>query len=444
MAALMACGPTTRNNGGDDTQGGGDAGVDAYLGPVTVLSGRVWAPKWAPGDVPAGQEIPIAGAILYLSQTRPAAIPDHVYCEQCIDAPGGSITSGADGSFTMTVAPGDYWFVIQKGQFRLEQQVHLDIGAVAFPPQQTTLPARMDPANGAWIPRIAIARGNYDAVEDILGKIGFGQMSGTGLSSGIGENAFEEIKFYDYGGSAAGSVTYLLQNIDEMRKYNIIFFPCSTNVDDTVLNNQNTLKNIRTFVNEGGKLYVTDWAGETADMAFPPQITLGDSGADTVGTYDPIALTGTISAAGDADGSLYNAPDGKAVDPGLAAWLGLQTGPSESDPTPHMYDPNNFEVVDNWNWIKKMDSVMIGTDMNGQPVYDQPKAWLTGTSPSSGGPKPLVVTYQPTGCGKVLHSTFQTSGASASDKHAGLMPQERVLLYLIMEIAACTTGPVIQ
>jgi len=40
-------------------------------------------------------------------------------------------------------------------------------------------------------------------------------------------------------------------------------------------------------------------------------------------------------------------------------------------------------------------------------------------------------------------STFQTSGASASESHMGLMAQERVLLFLIMEISACTQNPVI-
>ena len=38
---------------------------------------------------------------------------------------------------------------------------------------------------------------------------------------------------------------------------------------------------------------------------------------------------------------------------------------------------------------------------------------------------------------------FQTSGADASEMHQGLMPQERILLFLIMEISACTENPVI-
>jgi hypothetical protein len=207
------------------------------------------------------------------------------------------------------------------------------------------------------------------------------------------------------------------------------------------------LDNIRHYVAEGGKIYVTDWSGETADRAFPPQLQLGEGGfgggIDSVGEYDPMQLTGTLTTPGSADGDLYTATDGKVVDPDLNAWLGMQIGPDEDDPTPHMLTPDHFSVVDNWNWIEKMNSHVKGMDQNGMPVYDDPKAWVTGSDDAGHGPHPLSVTYEPAGCGKVLYSTFQTSGASASESHAGLMPQERVLLFLIMEISACTQNPVV-
>jgi hypothetical protein len=450
MAALTACGPGQRGGGGDD-DGSGSGSNACSGGPgCATVTGHVWAPKWAPGQVPAGQEIPIYGALVYVSTTRPQPIPDHVYCEACVDAPEGSIATDHDGSFSLTVQPGHYWFVIQKGQFRLEQELDVMSGTTTLAPQDTTLPSRQDGANGAWIPRIAIAYGNYDAVGDILAKIGIGSLNGdknphtSGVDAG---DSTSEITFYTYGSTGAGSVNYLVSNLDEMRKYHIIFFPCSTDVDDSLLADQNVLKNIRQFVAEGGKLYVTDWSGETADRAFPPQLQLGDGGfgggVDSVGTYDPTALTGTLTTAGTADGSLYTSTDGKAVDPDLDAWLGLQMGPTEDGPGITLYTPEHFTVVDNWNWIEKMNSVMKGTDMDGLPLYDDPKAWVTGSDESGHGPHPLAVTYEPAGCGKVLYSTFQTSGASASESHAGLMPQERVLLFLIMEISDCTQNPII-
>ena len=288
------------------------------------------------------------------------------------------------------------------------------------------------------MPKVALVVGAYDNIQDILGKIGFGTMAGTSFGNPMGENG-PEVAMYTYGASGPTGVVALLSSITEMRKYHIIFFPCATLMAgiNAQLSDQTILANVRRYVSEGGKLYVTDWSGELADRAFPQQIELGDSGADSVGTYDPMAFTGTLTTAGDADGNSYDNADGKVVDPDLAAWLGLQMGPQENGMS-GLYNPNQFEVTDNWNWVKKLNPVMIGTDMQGMPVYDTPKAWITGSSPDSGGAKPQAVTYEPTGCGKVLYTTFQTAVAS----HVGLYPQERILIYLIMEIQTCSDNPI--
>ena len=101
-----------------------------------------------------------------------------------------------------------------------------------------------------------------------------------------------------------------------------------------------------------------------------------------------------------------------------------------------MYNADDFEITGLYNWINQLTPVVLATDGNGQPIYDTPKAWVTGSGP--GGTKPVAVTYAPTGCGKVLYTAFQTANTS----HAGLYEQERVLLYLIMEIQTCTDNPI--
>jgi hypothetical protein len=447
LALMMAaCGPSKKNgNGGDGTIDASTSSTpDAYTGPMGTITGRVWMPKYGPGQVPAGQEIPVFGALVSITTTKLAPIPDHVYCEQCADAAGGVLTTH-DGSFTITSPPGQYWLTIQKGQFRLEEPIVVSAGSLDLPPSATTLPSEYDPANGAWIPKVAVAVGNYDAVEDILGKIGFGTMDSAddALVNGIGEKG-AEIDLYQYGGTGATSVQSLVMSIDTLRKYHIVFFPCSTDVDDTLLQNETVLKNLRQYVNEGGKIYVTDWSGETGDRAFPPQIVLGGTdftgnSNDTVGTYDPKTFTDQITTWGTSDGDNYNTTDATANDPDLAAWLGTQSSPDASGVV-SMINPNQFNVLDNWNYITKLQSVQIGTDNQGMPIYDDPKAWILGSDPNVDTVKrPLSVTYQPTGCGRVLYSTYQTSGASASDKHIGLTTQERVLLFLIMEIQVCNS-----
>lgn len=426
---VLACGPKKR--GEDDDDDGVDSGAGASI------TGRVWAPNHGPGQTPPGQEIPISGALVYVSTAQPLPIPEGVYCEPCVATPEGGVLTAADGSFTLDVAPGSYWLIIQKGQYRLDQMVTLGNGVMSLPANQTTMPSQWNPAAGMYMPRVAMAQGTNDNIEDILAKLGIGTLSGDAYGGPIGDNGATEIEVYQYSGTGAGTVDFLLRNIDEMRKYHIIFFPCAVSMSgiDTQLSDQTVLANIRKYVQEGGKLYVTDWSGELADRAFPHQIELGDAGADSEGTYDPVALTGTLTATGDADGFLYDLPDGKAVDQGLHDWLALQTGPSENG-TVGMYNADNFEVTDLWNWIKKLNPVQIALDDQGQPIYDTPKPWVTGTG--DGGVKPIAVTYQPTGCGKVLYTAFQTANA----EHMGLFPQERVLLYLIMEIQTCSDNPI--
>lgn len=436
---VAACGPADRG-GGDDT-----GGVDSTTGNFATITGKVYAPNQGPGQAMAGQEIPVAGALVYVTTARPAPIPSGVYCEQCVATPSGGVLTGSDGSFSLDIAPGRYWVVIEKGQFRIESEYELQLGVMAMTAQQTTLPSVLDPATGRFMPRMAMAQGTSDNIEDILGKLGVGMLSGNSFSSPQGENG-SELDIFEYDGLATmpGSVGYLLSNMSELRKYHIIFFPCKAGMPpemEALLQDQTVLGNIRRYVSEGGKLYVTDWSGEIVDHAFPQQVQLGDFGADSEGTYELAEpFGGTLTVTGDADGQSYSAPDGKAVDGGLSAWLALQSGPMENGGA-GMYDPNMFEITGLWNWIKKLNSVQIGVDEDNLPVYDVPKAWVTGTKPGTTGGtnRPAAVTFEPTGCGKVLFTTFQT----ANSEHAGLYPQERVLLYLIMEITTCSDNPIL-
>ncbi len=435
LASPVGCGPAARSDIDANGNGNGDA-ADAFVPLTATLTGKVWAPNQAPGQAAPGQEIPIYGALVYISTQRPTPIPQQAYCEKCVETPSGGVLSSHDGSFSLSALPGTYWLVIQKGQFRSEQQITVADGATALTVGQTTLPSKNDPANGATIPKIAIVRGFSDNIQDVMGKLGFGTMSGNSWSSATGE-AGAEMTMYQYSASGGDlDVNLLFNSIDEMRKYHIIFFPCATSMSsyNSTLQDQTKLKNIRQYVKEGGKLYVTDWSGEVADRAFPQQIELGDDGADSNGTYDPVTLTGTLSTVGDSDGGNYNSDDGRAVDPDLGMWLGLQLGPTEANAMPALYDSQRFPVTNNYNWVKALKSVAIGNDANGVPVLDNPKPWVAGTKPGVAGQHAQAVTYTPTGCGKVLYSTFQTSNSA----HPGMYPQERVLLYLIMEIQQCS------
>ncbi len=443
FAAAAACGPSLRGDDDGDDDGTGDGGNTGCTGDCGYLTGRVWAPGNAPGMVPAGHEIPIFGALVYLTLNRPAPIPQQVYCESCLNRPG-AVASDHDGSFSLgPIRPGAYWLVIEKGQFRLEQQITIEVGERALPQAMTTLPSELDPQGGKTIPRIAMVVGSYDSLEDILGKMGLGTVDGTGsMASTMGK-----IDVYTNGGTvpadstAMGTLAQLVADLNRLKGYHIIFIPCASSGNASALQNQTNLRNLRQYVEAGGKLYVTDWSGEWMDNVFPAQITLGDPGADTpASAYNAATDTWNTGQFGDADGSFYNSPDGEALNQDLRAWLDGQTGPrGESGGDVGPFNATSFTVYDNWNWISQLTPVVVGQNAEGMDIVDTPEAWVVGSGSSGGGSskRPLTVTFNPPGCGRVLFSTYHTTPTV----HAGLIPQERVLLYLIMEIGLCNSNP---
>ena len=470
-ALLAACGggrPTPGDGGGagdggtSSGDGGGEDGgavdddgaMPPPRGNFAAVSGTVWAPGNAPGMVPAGQEIPVFGAVIYLLAERPEPIPDHVYCQPCQEPPEGAIyaTSDHQGRFVVSgVVPGDYWLVIEKGQFRLERQISLAPREVAdLPAELTTLPSVHNPAIGNWVPRIAIATGSFDDLEDVIGKMGIGGVDGEHLfTEGPGS---DRIDFYANGGRTdvprmRGNLAQLVADRDRLMQYHIIFIPCSGSANTGALQNPDVLRNLQAYVAEGGKLYVTDWSGEWHDNVFPAFVKLEGSSEDTppeafdagdLSTRDDDSWDPSLF--GDANGSLYDAEDAEAADDDLRQWLDGQLAPVAESSSVMPVDASNFLAADNWNTILDTPDVPIGVGDEGT-VYGKAKAWVIGTSSYGPGRKtPLTVTYEPTGCGRVLFTTYHTT----PDAHAGLVPQERVLLYLVMEIGVCKSGPILM
>lgn len=422
---------------------GGPGAHDAQAPTSATITGTVWAPGNAPGMVPAGHEIPLFGARVYLSAARPEPIPQVTYCDRCTEPPNSHVVSDHVGAFAFAnVVPGSYWLVIQKGQFRSEHQIDVAAGPLELDAAQTTLPSVHDPDAGAWIPRIAMAVGNYDALEDILCKMRIGAVDGTGGCVAAAAAAAMDIYSNGgagFGGLERGTLTDLVSDLDALLGYHIVFIPCAGTSNTGALDSQANLSNLRDFVAAGGKLYVTDQSGEWMDNVFPEQVTLAGASTDTpASAYDRDTDTWDPDMFGDADGAFYDADDGEVLDADLAAWLDGQMGPIPSGQI-QPYDSSRLDVVGNWNRIDALTTVEIGRDGDDAPIYDEPRPWIAA-SDGVGPPKPLTVTFEPAGCGRVLFSTYHTTDAT----HVGLVPQERVLLYLLMEIGACTAGLVVD
>jgi hypothetical protein len=426
LVSAAACGSSDRetptamavDGGGDDNNG------------QTRVTGTVWAPGNGPGQVVQGFEIPVSGAMVLLSSAPGDQIPQEATCIECTEAPPGAIITDAKGNFELNHQPGTYWLIIQKAQFRIEQQIVVSGNAMPLPGEMTTLPSTHDPANGKWIPHIALATGyGGDTMEDILGKLGIGQVDPSG--NFIETSAAGHFDLYQNSRAMAGapSVETLVTDLEKMLQYHIIFFPCDAGGRADLLMDEQVRKNIRDYVAAGGRLYVADWAGDWADAIFPAEITLTGDGTDTPAeAYDRESDTWNTEMFGDSNGSPSYTSTSSAADPGMAEWLDGQTTPNG----PIVAD--SFSVSGNWNRLESVNAVDLGiVDDEGNPVIDEPKTYVADT----GGSAPQMATYEPVGCGRVMYSTFHTS----ADAHVGLLPQERVLLYLLLEIGVCKEDP---
>lgn len=408
------------------------------------LSGTVWAPGNRPGLVPMGQEIPISGAFVQVTPAPTVHFSEGVQCEVCVPPEGRNVLSDAKGRFKLPQLPtGTYWLSIRKGQFAKQTQVTIADGeSRVLDTALTTLPSIHSPANGEWVPRMAVATGSYDGIEQVLGKMGMGGVNLKGEWRGGGPGA-ERIDIYDNGGEtykkSQGSIAELVGDLQRMRQYHLIFIPC-TGQDTDVLHDPRVLNNLRQYVSEGGKLYTTDWSGSWHDNVFPQQVRFTPD-LDTPATaYDLATNTWNLNQLKTTDGDDdHNSSDAEAVDLPLRAWLDGQLAPRDSRGMLTTIQADRMFITGSWVTIEAVENTPVGVDASGVPLTDIPKVFVRGGSDKKGGAKtPMTVTYQPAGCGRVLYSTYHTS----EEPHQGLTPQERILLYLIMELTVCRQEPI--
>lgn len=380
---------------GDDTEG-------CSVSPDATLTGTVYAPNL---------QLPISGALVYVTSGPVEPPPDAVYCAECVklDCNTPSTFTGPDGSFTLPAVSGpDQKLVVQKGQFLRVVDLSIVPGATAVPAQQTHLPGRWDPFAGMWIPRIAVYDTEPDKVKNVLAKFGLGQVDGSGaLVSGT--EKFTLI--------SDDSPTFL-ENLAEMNKYHIIFVPCATTKywPGAPFVPASRLDNVRAYVAAGGKWYATDHSNEYIEQPFPDY---QEFHAPAMPDIQPA----------------YNS-DGTVVDPDLLAWL-QALPPALKDIGGGYPSLNNLPGITtrlNYSGIDVISPVLV-KDMDGMDVDVGHHTWVEGPCGSCSNPqmaRPMAVTGQ-YGCGRMMYSTFENS----SDNHPGLSPQELVLLYMILEIGVC-------
>lgn len=400
---LVGCGGTRERHHGNGNGDPHDGGTTQPLGDASApaaatLTGTVYAPEGT---------IPISGALVYITSYTPDPIPDHVYCDQCVELPSGTpfTTTAADGSFSLDVpSTGSVKLVVQKGAFRRVRSLTIAEGVQSVDKTLTTLPKKMDKANGDDIPKMAVIVGAWDHVEQSLARLGLGTITHSGfLGQADVDRTTASFDFYENTGLQPGpkSPDKILKNWDVISQYHVVFIPCQgsngTTCNDYRSLDKPTQDNLRKFVNAGGKLYVTDYAYDFVRQPFPGYVDWAGQGAQNA--------VGSACMPGEYDA------DAQVQDSGLKDWLAAQ-------------GINAFKLLANWTTVSRVNTVGMVT----------PKVWVQ----SAQGLNTVSFVY---GCGRVLFSTYHTEG---DQDGGGLLPQERALLYVLLEVSVCVTDPIIQ
>jgi len=367
-------------------------------GPAPSLSGRVYAPNGI--DPVAGASIGVPLAL--------KALPKTVACESC--SVGGRFSahtfSDHDGSFKLVGVPNESSFSlsIQKGHFRRLVKVtglpacgHLDL-----PKELTTLPGK----NGQWdpldeIPSIAVVSGRWDHLEKVLSKLG------------VQERTIYNGK--DSSCSGPDCVQALLQDNIKLRSHHLLLVNCGTWYD-ALAAEPGPRSNLLEYLRLGGRIFVTDRSYDFVEQVFPELIDFERSDAT------PADQPEELDAAEVGSDMTAEVP-AAILDPSLKAWLRLPEInallPGDIIPVSGLQSP--------WAVMKTVNSAVGG------------KTWVSGPVVWGGGKgvRPLTASCDyrgkdGSGCGRVIFSSYHTYGEAAE-----LLPQERILEYLILEIGSC-------
>lgn len=396
FATLVGCGSSSTRAFEDSAPpdaGGGElpgafpeAGVAPSGEVVGHLTGNVMAPNG---------KIPIAGAVLYLTDKRPAATPEKVFCDACVQLSAEIPYALSDDKGAFVLGPtklGAQFLVLQKGGFRRVREIYVSKGDAALPPTLVTLPSRTDLAAGDEIPRMTVVHGQYDEIEASLEKLG------------IDREAIETVQSALIGVAAKSFLT----DSTRVNARHIVFLPCgdfTQPAPNTDLASEVAIQdNLRSFVNAGGRLYVTDWHYDFIARTFPGYINWSGGGSAPCSGCDRIA---------------YDVP-ASLEDTGLASWMSAQSLAT-------------FTLQRNYTTIASVNPVAT-TGPDGAPKIVTPHVWVSGAK-AGGAKHPATVSFEQ-GCGRVLFSSYHTEPFSLE-----LAPQERALLGVLLEASVCVASP---
>ncbi len=337
-----------------------------------LTTGMIVGTICGPSDT-GGEGEPLAGARVYVVQP----IDGVIYEDETLP----------DGTFTIAGIPtpqSGLQVRAEKGGFVFTWDA-VDVYSIADAPDGTNLTASVGCQE--LVPdddrRYLVVQGTFDKIEQVLARMG---LSNVDLLEGVPTDPSELWS------------TAAFANYDTLANYDAVFVNCGISETDLVLGLNTAVKeNMRRYIQEGGSLYVSDWAYDLIEEVWPERINfLGD---DLVN-----------SAAEHGEDGVYAAD---VLEPGLATYVGA----------------TNVNIGFNFGNFAIVSQLASGvtTYLRGDIQYRVNGGVSTLTD------VPITVGFSD-GAGRVIFTSFhqESDGEGTTETLDG--PEDLVLRYLIFSL----------
>lgn len=223
----------------------------------TTISGTVYDP--------AGK-VPLYNAMVYIPSRPLEPVPEGVSCDRCgakAVQPIASAITDVEGHFVLKDVPAgkDIPVVVQVGKWR-KRVVISDVKACQeneLKTKQTRLPRSMDDDGyDISMPKILLATGSCDKLEDLVRKIGVDEEEFTQ----VGGNGHVHLASNSSFGSSGGGPTAksVWSDLDALKQYDMVLLACECG-EPYQENEQpvEALKALHTYSDMGGKVFATHY-----------------------------------------------------------------------------------------------------------------------------------------------------------------------------------------
>ena len=485
----LECGPLEACVGGVDTPtqcvvGGGEpcelcgAVPDcSTASQPTTITGRVVTPGRTDSNVP--NQVGVPNAFVYILRNKgvgdlPAihsGIPaGGTSCDRCEDQDLGPVLVGtvtdATGAFKLegNVPVGDeFTMVVKAGRFRrafaytlpMEAACQTTAFATALPENPTRLPRNMLDGLAVNIPRIAVSTGAIDAMECVLEKMGLSHEE-FGNPGAAGDAA---ARVHLYRGRSNANLTegdgvsidastpledVLYGDPERLKSYDIVLADCEGQYADSSGGGRNGSaayaerdefgENVIDYVNRGGRMFASHlrytWLYQNGTQAYDPAnpFTTGLANATSWELGDHSSLTtgaGVVSV---------GRPDASPRIQAFADWMNSEMVAAAPTYTFDIDQPRSQANVLGESSEEFVYTSSVTNSMMTATTADKVQQFSFNTP--YGAPDDQV-------CGRVAYSGFHVSIGDTTDAifpavcTGDLTKQEKVLLYMLFDLATC-------